>query len=52
MKALTVPVTCSVCGKTLRATERLTKSMDVRKHTKPDGSRCTGHLFGDHKRVG
>lgn len=42
-------VLCRECGKKLRGVVGVTRGYHVRKHTKPDGTRCAGHLSTDHR---
>lgn len=49
---ITTAVACSRCGKTLRGYESLARAhYQVRKHKRPDGARCNGHLWVDHKPI-
>lgn len=50
-KTLGTPVACSDCGKTLRGVIGLGAGYHVRRHKRPDGSPCRGHLTTRHRPI-
>lgn len=44
-------VTCSRCGRTLRAAADTRGRWHVLRHKNPEGKSCLGHLASDHRPV-
>lgn len=43
-------VLCSRCGRSLRGNPNLAGKFVIRKHKRPNGFNCDGHLLIDHAR--
>ncbi len=49
MKTIGETVLCSECGKALRGVVGVARGFHVRRHKRPDGKPCRGHLFTGHQ---